>query len=140
MAPLFQAITNIVWPPHLFMPKNAIRFKFFYAGSTGPWGLGFGWNVLTVPERHEAVIHWMYLKMNVLFVYHLAVNNLLDGEYGTLNFANTEPTIDGWLMPLTNNRIILKAMDKVILALDPPGAPGANQPVTVMVRGYYWPE
>jgi len=118
------------------MPKNAIRFKSFDAASIGAGG--FTWNVATIPERHKGVIHWMYLKVNVLFEWKLKINGIMDLEYGSINYANTEPTIDGWLMPLGNARIMLNGQDAVQLTLAP--FVGAAQSAVYLIRGYYWPE
>jgi len=123
------------------MPENAVRFKFTGAGTTNgvdsiyPFG-----TIVTVPDRHKGVIHWIYLKANVLFRWKLFVNGIPDLEYGTVYYASMDPAVDGWLMPLGNSRIVLNPQDKVTLTLDLPLGVAAGNSYVFLVRGYYWPE
>lgn len=137
MAPLFQAIANIFWPSHLFQPENAIRFKGFGADTSG----GVAWfehllYTFIVPDRHKAVIRYVGLKANINYAWILKINGQADPEYGNVNYINTDPTIDGWLIRQDNARIVLKAQAKVTLHLS--SLP--LQDYVFLLRGYYWPE
>ena len=134
---LIQGLINIIWPSHLFMPEDAVRFKDYLSGTIpgGGWGDQpvFNW---TVPLKHKAVINWIYLSLSETTLWRLKVNNQPDSEYGSITGNGMTLTTDPWLIPLQNARVVLKAQDKVILYLT--GL--ATNPYSWLIRGYYWPE
>jgi hypothetical protein len=133
LAELLPQTGNINWPPHLFMPESAIRFGQMSGGTSAGTVDELIWSY-DIPVRHKSIIHWLYLKPNTTFLWKLKVNGAPDPEYGNINYANTDPATDGWLMPLGNARIVVKGSAKITLYLTST-APAAY---SYVIRGYYW--
>jgi hypothetical protein len=134
---LIQGLINIIWPSHLFIPKNATRFKRHDSGTTGLWTFGPPSLVvpeLIIPDKHIGIIQWAYFNGGEQFVWKLKINNQPDIELGSIDGTH-DPMVDQW----QSTRVMLKAQDKVTVSLVSPNAlAGAVYYFTI--RGYYWPE
>jgi hypothetical protein len=130
---IFTKKVRLLWPEHLFMPENAVRFGEADGGtSTGATGQLIWFQV--IPASCKAVIHSLYLKPGSGLSWAIKINGTPDPEYGNINWANLDANTDGWLMPLGKSRIIVRGEAKIELRLTTASAIAYGY----MIRGYYW--
>jgi len=130
---IFSKKLKLEWPPHLFMPEDAVRFGRADGGTSAGTGEQLIWSQV-IPASSMAVLHSLYLKPGIALTWILKVNGSPDPEYGNINWANLDPNTDGWLMPLGKSRIVVKGEAKIELRLSSASAVAYGY----MVRGYYW--
>lgn len=130
---IFSKNLKLEWPPHLFMPEDAVRFGKTGGGTSAGTGEQLIWSQV-IPASSMAVLHSLYLKPGTALTWILKVNGSPDPEYGNINWANLDPNMDGWLMPLGKSRIVVKGEAKIELKLSSASAVAYGY----MVRGYYW--
>jgi hypothetical protein len=130
---IFSNKLKIEWPPHLFMPEDAVRFGRADGGTSAGTGEQLIWSQV-IPASSMAVIHSIYGSPNVALTWILKVNGSPDPEYGNINWASLDPNTDGWLMPLGKSRIIVRGESKIEFKLSSASAVAYRY----LVRGYYW--